>query len=52
VRVFVDWIAEVFDRCPLLSGKGSLDATCSKRTFEEAERAPVLDTPVINEWVA
>jgi LysR family transcriptional regulator for bpeEF and oprC len=40
VRVFVDWIAEVFDRCPLLSGKGSLDATCSKRTFEEAERAP------------
>ena len=52
VRVFVDWIAEVFDRCPLLSGKGSLDATCSKRTFEEAERAPALDTPVINEWVA
>lgn len=52
VRVFVDWIAEVFDRCPPLSGKGSLDATCSKRTFEEAERAPVLDTPVINEWVA
>ncbi|AIO45966.1 putative multidrug efflux transcriptional regulator CeoR [Burkholderia cenocepacia] len=52
VRVFVDWVAEVFDRCPLLSGKGSLDATCSKRTFEEAERAPVLDTPVINEWVA
>ncbi|KAG8154622.1 putative multidrug efflux transcriptional regulator CeoR [Burkholderia catarinensis] len=52
VRVFVDWIAEVFDRCPLLSGKGSLDATCSKRTFEEAERAPALDTPVVNEWVA
>lgn len=52
VRVFVDWVAEVFDRCPLLSGKGSLDATCSKRTFEEAERAPVLDTPVINKWVA
>lgn len=52
VRVFVDWVAEVFDRYPLLSGKGSLDATCSKRTFEEAERAPVLDTPVINEWVA
>ncbi|ONU57021.1 putative multidrug efflux transcriptional regulator CeoR [Burkholderia cenocepacia] len=52
VRVFVDWVAEVFDRCPLLSGKGSLDATCSKRTFEEAERAPALDTPVINEWVA
>ncbi|WP_321947012.1 putative multidrug efflux transcriptional regulator CeoR [Burkholderia cenocepacia] len=52
VRVFVDWVAEAFDRCPLLSGKGSLDATCSKRTFEEAERAPVLDTPVINEWVA
>jgi LysR family transcriptional regulator, regulator for bpeEF and oprC len=52
VRVFVDWIAEVFDRCPLLSGRGSLDATCSKRTFEDAERAPALDTPVLNEWVA
>ncbi len=52
VRVFVDWIAEVFDRCPLLSGRGNLDATCSKRTFEDAERAPALDTPVLNEWVA
>jgi LysR family transcriptional regulator for bpeEF and oprC len=52
VRVFVDWIAELFDRCPLLSGRGSLDATCSKRTFEELESAPTLDTPVVNEWVA
>ena len=52
VRVFVDWIAELFDRCPLLSGRGSLDATCTKRTFEERESAPVLDTPVITEWVA
>lgn len=52
VRVFVDWIAELFDRCPLLSGRGSLDATCTKRTFEERESAPILDTPVITEWVA
>jgi LysR family transcriptional regulator for bpeEF and oprC len=52
VRVFVDWIAEVFDRCPLLSGRGSLDAMCTKRTFEERESAPMLDTPVITEWVA
>ncbi|WGS52526.1 LysR family transcriptional regulator [Paraburkholderia sp. D15] len=52
VRVFVDWIAEVFDRCPLLSGRGRLDATCTKRTFEERESAPELDTPVITEWVA
>ncbi|HEX3378768.1 MAG TPA: LysR family transcriptional regulator [Paraburkholderia sp.] len=52
VRVFVDWIAELFDRCPLLSGRGSLDATCTKRTFEERESAPALDTPVITEWVA
>jgi LysR family transcriptional regulator for bpeEF and oprC len=52
VRVFVDWIAELFDRCPLLSGRGSLDATCTKRTFEERESAPMLDTPVITEWVA
>ncbi|NYH16129.1 LysR family transcriptional regulator [Paraburkholderia bryophila] len=52
VRVFVDWIAELFDRCPLLSGRGTLDATCTKRTFEERESAPTLDTPVITEWVA
>lgn len=52
VRVFVDWIAELFDRCPLLSGRGNLDATCTKRTFEERESAPMLDTPVITEWVA
>ncbi|MFL9960124.1 LysR family transcriptional regulator [Paraburkholderia sediminicola] len=52
VRVFVDWIAELFDRCPLLSGRGSLDATCTKRTFEERESAPALETPVITEWVA
>jgi LysR family transcriptional regulator for bpeEF and oprC len=52
VRVFVDWIAELFDRCPLLSGRGTLDATCTKRTFEERESAPMLDTPVITEWVA
>ncbi|ANB76630.1 LysR family transcriptional regulator [Paraburkholderia phytofirmans] len=52
VRVFVDWIAELFDRCPLLSGRGGLDATCTKRTFEERESAPMLDTPVITEWVA
>ncbi|WP_233834492.1 LysR family transcriptional regulator [Paraburkholderia sp. ZP32-5] len=52
VRVFVDWIAEVFDRCPLLSGRGSLDAACTQRTFEERESAPALDTPMVTEWVA
>lgn len=52
VRVFVDWIAEVFDRCPLLSGRGSLDKTCTMRTFEERESPSALDTPVDTEWVA
>jgi LysR family transcriptional regulator, regulator for bpeEF and oprC len=52
VRVFVDWIAELFDHCPLLGGRGSLDAVCSQRTPEQRESAPKLDTPVINEWVA
>ncbi|NIF53920.1 LysR family transcriptional regulator [Burkholderia sp. Ax-1724] len=52
VRVFVDWIAEVFERCPLLSGRYSLDATCTKRTLEERESAPVRDTPMMTEWVA
>ncbi|MFT4065774.1 LysR family transcriptional regulator [Paraburkholderia sp.] len=50
VRVFVDWIAELFDRCPLLSGRGSLDTACTKRTFEERESAPALDTPMVTEW--
>lgn len=52
VRVFVDWVAEVFDRCPLLSGRQSLDKPCSKRTFEQLESAQPLDTPVLSEWVA
>ncbi|WP_144159797.1 LysR family transcriptional regulator [Paraburkholderia sp. BCC1885] len=52
VRVFVDWIAELFDRCPLLSGRTSLDTPCTKRTFEQRESAPALDTPVMTEWVA
>ena len=51
VRVFVDWVAEVFDRCPLLSGRQNLDAVCSKRTPEEWEKVPALDTPVLSEWV-
>ncbi|WP_321786123.1 LysR family transcriptional regulator [Paraburkholderia sp. J94] len=52
VRVFVDWIAEVFDRCPLLSGRASLDKACTLRTLEERETAPSLETPVISEWAA
>ncbi|HEY1997086.1 LysR family transcriptional regulator [Paraburkholderia sp.] len=52
VRVFVDWIAEIFERCPLLSGRCSLDTPCSKRTLEERESAPALDTPVMTEWVS
>ncbi|MEM5366647.1 LysR family transcriptional regulator [Paraburkholderia azotifigens] len=52
VRVFVDWIAEIFDRCPLLSGRASLEKTCTQRTFEQKESAPELNTPVMAEWVA
>ncbi|WP_269217479.1 hypothetical protein [Paraburkholderia sprentiae] len=52
VRVFVDWIAEQFDRCPLMSGRGGLDKTCTQRTYERRESAPTLDTPVVSEWVA
>ena len=51
VRVFVDWVAEIFDRCPLLSGRQSLDTPCTKRTPEDRESAPPLDTPVLTEWV-
>jgi LysR family transcriptional regulator, regulator for bpeEF and oprC len=28
VRVFVDWAAEIFERCPLLSGQGDADERC------------------------
>jgi LysR family transcriptional regulator for bpeEF and oprC len=51
VRVFVDWIAELFDRCPLLSGRPSLDSACSMRTLEQREAKAVHDTPVMSEWV-
>jgi len=52
VRVFVDWMAAIFDRCPLLSGRGPLDQACSLRTPEQRERKPDLETPVVSEWVA
>jgi LysR family transcriptional regulator for bpeEF and oprC len=52
VRVFVDWIAELFDRCPLLGGRGSLDRPCSARTLEQRESVPGIETPVISEWIA
>jgi len=52
VRVFVDWIAEVFDRCPLLSGRASLDKACTLRTIEQRENKPDIETPVVSEWVA
>ncbi|RQR22304.1 LysR family transcriptional regulator [Burkholderia sp. Bp9143] len=51
VRVFVDWIAEVFEKCPLLSGRENLDAVCSKRAFEEFVSTPPLDTPVVSEMI-
>jgi LysR family transcriptional regulator, regulator for bpeEF and oprC len=52
VRVFVDWIAEIFDRCPLLNGRGGLDTECTKKTPEQRESAPTHDTPIVTEWVA
>jgi LysR family transcriptional regulator for bpeEF and oprC len=48
VRVFVEWVAEVFDRYPLLSGRKSLDAVC-KCIFEEFDGASPLDMPVVSE---
>jgi len=51
VRVFVDWIAELFDRCPLLGGSGSLDKACSMRTLEQRESSRGPETPVVTEWV-
>jgi LysR family transcriptional regulator for bpeEF and oprC len=29
VRAFVDWVAELFDACPLLGGAGTLDGACN-----------------------
>ncbi len=30
VRAFVDWVAELFERCPLLSGReGEMGAECA-----------------------
>jgi LysR family transcriptional regulator for bpeEF and oprC len=36
----------------LLSGRASLDKTCTQRTFEQKESAPDFNTPVMSEWVA
>jgi len=48
VRVFVDWIAAVFDGCPLLSGRESGDKTCTLRTWEDKEAASELNTPILS----
>lgn len=45
VRVFVDWVAELFERCPLLQGEDIPEGACQERDAP-AEREGV------HEWVA
>lgn len=52
VRVFVDWIADVFRICPLLGGQADLGQICTMRTLEEKESAPDYNMPVVAEWAA
>ncbi|WP_376963666.1 LysR family transcriptional regulator [Azospirillum sp. A26] len=44
VRVFVDWLAELFERCPLLQGEDLPDDSCEKhkaeKTKAEKSKAP------------
>ncbi|MBP2306400.1 LysR family transcriptional regulator [Azospirillum melinis] len=40
VRVFVDWLAELFERCPLLQGEDLPDDSCEKHKAEKT-KAPV-----------
>lgn len=51
VRVFSDWIAELFSRCPLMSGLDVHGATCSMRVPEQREKDNDLETPMLTEWV-
>lgn len=52
VRVFVDWIADVFQICPLMGGRADLGQVCTMRTLEEKESAPDYNMPVVAEWAA
>lgn len=52
VRVFVDWIVDLFDRCPLLSGPARLEeATCAPNAFEGREVGPCFGERVASELI-
>ena len=45
VRVFVDWVAELFERCPLLQGEDVAEDACRERDLP-AERESLCDCVV------
>ncbi|TDV09458.1 LysR family transcriptional regulator [Paraburkholderia caballeronis] len=50
VRVFVDWIADLFERCPLLNGRTGLEKTVRPATaLDERERESRIETPAASE---
>ncbi len=48
VRVFVDWVAELFERCPLLQGEDVPEGSCGEETAKAmpAERDTACDCVV------
>jgi LysR family transcriptional regulator, regulator for bpeEF and oprC len=46
VRVFVDWVAELFGRCPLFSGQEDAEQRCLPTTAPEQAPAVRRGAPV------
>jgi LysR family transcriptional regulator, regulator for bpeEF and oprC len=47
VRVFVDWAAELFGRCPLFSGQEGAERHCLPTTAHDAAPAPMVRRSIV-----
>lgn len=52
VRVFVDWLVELFERCPLLQGEDEGDEVCATGRLDRPAPAPELETETTCDCVA
>src|ERR1700730_7830464 len=49
VRAFVDWVAELFERCPLLSGQQDAEDRYERASMPVATRRAVVEEPDVAE---
>jgi LysR family transcriptional regulator for bpeEF and oprC len=52
VRAFVDWVAELFERCPLLSGQQDAEDRCKPASVPVAARRAVVEEPDVAELMS